>query len=137
MVGLLLALALLVVKIRSRADRVKHGMDNEPTVFFAVKNLAFAAMIVAFSYLLSSYKGLPNGLVVMLLLMLAYDFATSQTTIRRRNNHPPAKPGVFNIVSRSKRLNGVANAAPTLGATDSVAAYLHSPSCSRRSSSRS
>ena len=26
------------------------------------------------------------------------------------NNHPPAKPGVFKIVSRSKRLNGVANA---------------------------
>ena len=37
------------------------------------------------------------------------------------NNHPPAKPGVFNFVSRSKRLNGVAHAAPTLGATSTVA----------------
>ncbi|MFZ3083765.1 serine/threonine-protein kinase, partial [Rhodoferax ferrireducens] len=44
----------------------------------------------------------------------------------RANNHPPAKPGVFKIVSRSKRLNGVANAAPTLGATETVAIYLHS-----------
>ena len=51
------------------------------------------------------------------------------------NNHPPAKPGVFNIVSRSKRLNGVANAAPTRDATETVAVYLHSPSCSKRSSS--
>ena len=51
------------------------------------------------------------------------------------NNHPPAKPGVFKIVSRSKRLDGVANAAPTLGATETVATYLHSPSCSNLSSS--
>ena len=51
------------------------------------------------------------------------------------NNHPPAKPGVFKIVSHSKRLNGVAYAAPTLCATSTVAPYLHSPSCSSRSSS--
>jgi len=30
------------------------------------------------------------------------------------SNHPPAKPGAFKIVSRSKRLNGDAYAAPTL-----------------------
>jgi putative multiple sugar transport system permease protein len=83
-VGLLLAVVLLIVKVRGRADRVKHGMDNEPTVFFALKNLVFAVMIAAFSYLLSSYKGLPNVLIVMLLLMLVYDFVTSKTTIGRR-----------------------------------------------------
>jgi len=41
-------------------------------------------MIVAFIYQLASYKGLPNVLVVMLLLMLAYDFVASRTTIGRR-----------------------------------------------------
>jgi putative multiple sugar transport system permease protein len=82
--GLLMALVLLVVKVRGRADRIKHGMDNEPTVFFLLKNLVFAAMIAAFSYLLASYKGLPNVLIVMLLLMLVYDFVTSKTTVGRR-----------------------------------------------------
>jgi putative multiple sugar transport system permease protein len=82
--GLLMAVVLLVVKVRGRAERIKHGMDNEPMVFFALKNLVFAAMIAAFSYLLSSYKGLPNVLIVMLLLMLVYDFVTSKTTIGRR-----------------------------------------------------
>ena len=82
--GLLMAVVLLVVKVRSRAERSKHGMDNEPMVFFALKNLVFAAMIAAFSYLLSSYKGLPNVLIVMLLLMLVYEFVTSKTTIGRR-----------------------------------------------------
>ena len=82
--GLLMAVVLLVVKVRGRAERIKHGMDNEPMVFFVLKNLVFAAMIAAFSYLLSSYKGLPNVLIVMLLLMLVYDFVTSKTTIGRR-----------------------------------------------------
>lgn len=82
--GILMALVLLYTKVRGRADRVKHGMDNEPYAFFIVKNLVFAAMIAAFSYLLSSYKGLPNVLIVMLLLMLVYDFVTSKTTIGRR-----------------------------------------------------
>jgi putative multiple sugar transport system permease protein len=83
-VGVLIALGLLISKVRDRADRIKHGMDNEPTVFFVLKNLVFVAMITAFSYLLSSYKGLPNVLIVMLLLIFAYDFATSKTTGGRR-----------------------------------------------------
>jgi putative multiple sugar transport system permease protein len=53
-------------------------------VFFAVTNLVFVGMIVAFAYMLSSYRGLPNVLVVMLLLMLVYDFVASKTTIGRR-----------------------------------------------------
>jgi putative multiple sugar transport system permease protein len=82
--GLLMAAVLLLTKVRGRADRAKHGMDNEPYVFFIVKNLVFAGMIAAFSYQLSSYKGLPNVLIVMLLLMLVYDFVTSRTIIGRR-----------------------------------------------------
>jgi putative multiple sugar transport system permease protein len=83
-VGIAMALVLLYVKVRGRADRVKHGMGNEPYGFFILKNLVFAAMIAAFSYLLASYKGLPNVLIVMLMLMLMYDFVTSKTIVGRR-----------------------------------------------------
>ncbi len=82
--GLAMALALLVAEVRGRADRVKHGMDNEPFVFFIVKNSVFAGMIATFCYLLSTYKGLPNVLIVMLVLMLIYDFVTTRTTVGRR-----------------------------------------------------
>jgi len=82
--GLAMALILLVSKVKDRAARAKHGMENEPYVLFLLKNLAFAAMIAAFSYLLSSYRGLPNVLIVMLVLMLIYDFVTSRTTVGRR-----------------------------------------------------
>ena len=82
--GILMALVLLITKVRGRAERVKHGMESEPAVLFMVKNLVFAGMIAAFSYMLASYKGLPNVLIVMLLLMLVYDFVTSRTTLGRR-----------------------------------------------------
>ena len=68
--GILMALVLLMSKVRGRAERVKHGMESEPAVLFMAKNLVFAGMIAAFSYMLASYKGLPNVLIVMLLLML-------------------------------------------------------------------
>ncbi len=83
-IGLLMACVLLYSKVRGRAGRVKHGMANEPTAFFIAKNLVFAGLIAVFSYLLSSYKGLPNVLIVMLVLMLAYDFVTTHTTVGRR-----------------------------------------------------
>ena len=44
----------------------------------------FAAIIVALSWLLATYKGLPNVLIIMFVLMVAYDFVTSRTTIGRR-----------------------------------------------------
>src|SRR5690606_27445294 len=37
-----------------------------------------------FSYMLASYKGLPNVLIVMAILIVAYDFGTRRTTVGRR-----------------------------------------------------
>ncbi|HET7868239.1 MAG TPA: multiple monosaccharide ABC transporter permease [Burkholderiaceae bacterium] len=84
LIGVVLAALLLVAKLRDRANQVKHGMVDEPYGLFAGKNLLFAAVIVLLSYLLASYKGLPNVLVIMFVLMLLYHFVTSRTTIGRR-----------------------------------------------------
>ena len=82
--GILVALALIVAKLRERANQIRHAMQAEPMPFFIAKNLAFVAIIVAFSWKLASYKGLPNVLLIMTLLMLFYDFVTTRTTIGRR-----------------------------------------------------
>ena len=82
--GVLIAMALIYSKVRARAHQFRHGMEEEPFPFFIAKTLTFAAIIVYFCYLLASYKGLPNVLVVMAALMLLYDFVTSRTTIGRR-----------------------------------------------------
>jgi putative multiple sugar transport system permease protein len=84
LLGAVLAVALVVSKLRERANRLQHGMEDEPYLFFILKNGFLAAAIVFLAYLLSSYKGLPNVLIVMFVLMLVYDFVTNRTTIGRR-----------------------------------------------------
>jgi putative multiple sugar transport system permease protein len=84
LLGVGAAAALVVANLRWRAGQLRHGMETEPTPFFVAKNAVFVALIVGFSWKLASYKGLPNVLVVMALLMLLYDFVAARTTIGRR-----------------------------------------------------
>ena len=83
-VGLLAAAALAFFSLRGRAQQARHGMESEPYAFFIAKTLIFVAVIVYLSWLLSSYKGLPNVLIVMSVLIVAYDFVTRRTTVGRR-----------------------------------------------------
>ncbi|MES2071149.1 MAG: multiple monosaccharide ABC transporter permease [Pseudomonadota bacterium] len=83
-VGIVVAAALIYVKLRARIKQSRYGMEDEPYQFFLLKNAIFAAVIVYFSYLLASYKGMPNVLIVMFLLMVAYTFITNRTVLGRR-----------------------------------------------------
>ncbi|HYP31900.1 MAG TPA: multiple monosaccharide ABC transporter permease [Burkholderiaceae bacterium] len=83
-IGAIVAAVLFASKLRERAHHVRHAMEEEPAAFFLAKNIAFAAVIVWFCWMLASYKGLPNVLIVMFALMLVYDFVTRRTTIGRR-----------------------------------------------------
>ncbi len=84
LLGVAVAVALAVAGVRARANRVRHGVQAEPLAFFVARTAVFAALLVYFAYLLASYKGLPNVLVVMALLIVLFDFVTSRTTIGRR-----------------------------------------------------
>ena len=82
--GLVAAACLGYFSLRGHAQRARHGMESEPQAFFLAKTLLFVAAIVYLSWLLASYKGLPNVLIVMAVLIVAYDFVTRRTTIGRR-----------------------------------------------------
>ena len=59
-------------------------METEPFALFVGKNAIFAILIVGLSYLLASYRGLPNVLIIMGVLILLYTFVTTRMTIGRR-----------------------------------------------------
>ncbi|WP_075215516.1 multiple monosaccharide ABC transporter permease [Mongoliimonas terrestris] len=84
LIGIGLAAVMVVVNVKSRATALKHGVENEPFGFFVAKNAIFAGLIAYFAYLLSTYKGLPNVLIVMALLIALYTFVTNRTTVGRR-----------------------------------------------------
>ncbi len=83
-IGVGLALALVWMNMRNRQRRVAHGIEDEPTGFFYVKNLAILLAISWVAWQISSYRGLPNVLVILLALILLYAFATTRTTIGRQ-----------------------------------------------------
>ena len=78
------AVALFYMAWRKRLSNEKHGNDVEPMGFFLVQNIVVAVAILALGYQLSIYRGFPNVLVVMLVLVAAYAFITRRTTIGRR-----------------------------------------------------
>jgi len=84
LIGVIVAAWLFYTSFRERANKVKYGAAAEPLGFLIGKNVIFSGVIIYFSYLLSSYKGLPNVLVIMFILMMLFDFVTNRTTVGRR-----------------------------------------------------
>ncbi|MGV2112365.1 sugar ABC transporter permease GguB [Agrobacterium salinitolerans] len=80
----LITVALFYLAWRRRVVNVKHGIDVEPFGFFIVQNLLISGAILFLGYQLSTYRGLPNVLIVMLVLIALYSFVTRRTTIGRR-----------------------------------------------------
>jgi putative multiple sugar transport system permease protein len=84
LVGVALAVILVGSNLRRRLGQQRQGFTPEPMAAFALKNALVAAVIVAFSTWLATYRGLPNVLIVMFALILLYRFVTSRTVIGRR-----------------------------------------------------
>jgi len=84
LIGVIVAIWLFVMSLRTHADRVRYGAATEPHGFVILKNVVFSAAIIGLSYKLSTYKGLPNVLIVMFVLMMGFDFFTNRTTTGRR-----------------------------------------------------
>ncbi len=84
LLGGLVSLALVVLSVRQRRAQLRYGLSTEPLAFFVLKNAVVVAAIMYLCYLLASYRGLPNVLVIMFVLLLLYSFVTTQTTVGRR-----------------------------------------------------
>lgn len=84
LIGGVLTLALVYASIKLRARQQSHGIEVEPTGIFVFKSTALVAVIVYFTYLIASHRGLPNVLVIMTVLIALYAFVTSRTVIGRQ-----------------------------------------------------
>jgi putative multiple sugar transport system permease protein len=84
LIGIIGALLMVYTSTRRWKRDNAQSMETEPFPLFVGKNAIFAALILGFSYLLASNKGLPNVLVIMGVLILLYTFATTRMTIGRR-----------------------------------------------------
>ncbi|MCX6080188.1 MAG: sugar ABC transporter permease [Chloroflexi bacterium] len=84
LIGAFLSILLIVIDFRARKNQEKYGFEVTPFYFFITKNLVITSAIMGLCYLMASYKGLPNVLILLFVLISGYSFITSQTTIGRR-----------------------------------------------------
>lgn len=84
LIGILVVILLVIVDYRSRKNQERYGFEVPSIYFFIAKNALIAAAVLGLSYLLASYKGFPNVLVVMAALIVLFSFISSQTVIGRR-----------------------------------------------------
>ena len=81
----LLTPAILIgFSIAARIRRHRFAIEQEPLVLFLLKSAGLFAVVAYVGWLLSTYKGLPNVLIIMALLIGVYAFVTRDTTIGRR-----------------------------------------------------
>lgn len=84
LLGVLFCVLIIALDIRSRRNQQKYNFEVTPFYFFIAKNVFVTAAVMALSYLMASYKGFPNVLIVLFFLVSGYAFVASQTVIGRR-----------------------------------------------------
>ena len=82
--GILAAVAVVWLGIRARRRAAAYGMVDEPFGFFVGKNVLVAAAMILFATIMATYRGLPNVLIWMGVLVVIFMFITNSTTIGRR-----------------------------------------------------
>ena len=83
-VGVAVSGLLVFFNVKDRRAQVAHGLAEEPAEIFWARNVIIAFALTGFCLLMAQYKGLPNVLVVMGLLIALFMFITKRTTFGRR-----------------------------------------------------
>jgi putative multiple sugar transport system permease protein len=84
LIGVIVSILLIWADLRTRQNQIKYGFEVTPFSFFVTKQVLITAAVMGFCYLMASYKGIPNVLVIMFPLVAVYAFLTNQTVIGRR-----------------------------------------------------
>jgi putative multiple sugar transport system permease protein len=78
-IGIVASLCVIVNEILKRRKQKKFDFESLPMWAFLLKILFFVIVINAFTLVFASYKGIPNILVLLCVLILIYNFITLKT----------------------------------------------------------
>jgi putative multiple sugar transport system permease protein len=83
-IGVALCLYVVAVDVVRRRETVRHGFSVSSRGYFLGKNVLSCAGIMAISWLLARYNGIPTLLVLLVALVFLYSFIADRTIIGRR-----------------------------------------------------
>ena len=82
-IGLLITIFYIILEIKKRAAQKKYNFEVSNPVLLILKMSAIVIVINEFCYVMARYKGLPNVLVLLGILVAIYTFITTKTTFGR------------------------------------------------------
>lgn len=82
-IGILFSVVYVLFEIKNRNTQKKYGFEVLPKGFLIAKLAAVIFAINLFMYFLAAYKGVPNVLILLFLLIVIYTFVTSKTVAGR------------------------------------------------------
>ncbi|EKQ50932.1 MULTISPECIES: multiple monosaccharide ABC transporter permease [unclassified Clostridium] len=82
--GVVFSLALILFNIQGRKKLQKYNFKVESQTMFLAKNIICVAIIMAATFILGSYKGIPNILIIAGVLIAIYSFITNKTVFGRQ-----------------------------------------------------
>lgn len=82
-IGIVLSVFYLFMEWRGRLIQKRYELELLPAPFFLLKLAGVVAIINLFTFVLASYKGLPNILIMLFILIAAYTFVMRKTVMGR------------------------------------------------------
>ena len=82
--GFVAVVLVIWLGLRARARDSRYGLTSEPTLLFVLRNVIISGAILFIAYKLSTFRGLPNVLITMVVLTVIYAFITENTVLGRR-----------------------------------------------------
>ena len=82
-VGVIAVAIFVANEFRARISATRKGYETTSVVGFAAKIVLISAVILFLSYKLAGYKGIPTSLIWIVVVVLAYHYFTTRTTMGR------------------------------------------------------
>ncbi len=83
LVGVLFCVGYIALQMISRQNKIKKGYETPKVSSTVINVVIICAVVLAFMYKLSLYKGIPVILIWVAIIVLIYTYITSKTTIGR------------------------------------------------------
>ncbi len=83
LIGFALSIIYVFTQIKSRRTEMKYNVEVSSTGMFVLKLVGLVAILNIFTYVLATYEGIPNILIILGVLIILYTFVTNKTKAGR------------------------------------------------------
>jgi putative multiple sugar transport system permease protein len=82
-IGLVLSVIIIFTEVKNRRTQLKYNFEVQSSGMFVLKLIGMVALLNVFTYILATYEGIPNILIILAVLIVIYTFVTNKTKAGR------------------------------------------------------